>query len=155
MIRQFFTWFTSPHDALVEPLYKVREVWMYAHIDPQTRRVTECPVLIYRRASDGMFWGLLLSNVGTRGKKLYVPRLRNGRKGSPLSEMRTLKAERLIRRVGVASEQEFGTLTASIIRRLVHTEVSPTVRLAQQYARTRRAPRTYVFGNPYTLVPRT
>lgn len=132
MVNTIISWFTSPHGIKVEPTFRVREVWSYAHIDPKTHRVFERPVLVYRKATDGMFWGLPLQNVGKNGKALYVPRMRNGKKVSALSQMRTLKAERLVRRLGVAGEKEFGALNASIVRLLAPEQPKKTVRRREQ-----------------------
>ncbi len=107
--------------VMPEPAYSSREVWSYRHVDPTTRRVSEKPVLVFRKATDGMFWGLPLTNIGKKGKPLYVPRLKNGKKVSALSQMRTLKAERLLRRLGKAGEKEFGALSTAIVRLLAET----------------------------------
>lgn len=119
----------------VEPLYASREVWLYRHIDPKTRQATDKPVLVFRKASEGMFWGLPLSNVRRKGKPLYVPRMRNGKRLSPLSQMRTLKAERLVRKVGKADEKEFAALSRAIVRLLVEND--PVLRMQ---SRPRRVP---------------
>ena len=132
MVNTILSWFVSPHNIKVEPMFKVREVWSYTHLDPKTHRSVERPVLIYRKASDGMFWGLPLQNVGKNGKTLYVPRMRNGKKVSVLSQMRTLKAERLVRRLGVAGEKEFSALNASIVRLLVPEQPKRVVRRREQ-----------------------
>lgn len=132
MVNTILSWFVGPHDIKVEPIFKVREVWSYTHIDPRTQRVVERPVLVYRKATDGMFWGLPLQNVGKNGKKLYVPRMRNGKKVSALSQMRTLKVDRLVRRLGVAGEKEFGALNASIVRLLAPERPKNIVRRREQ-----------------------
>lgn len=128
MVNTILSWFVSPHDIKVEPMFKAREIWSYTHLDPKTHRTKERPVLVYRKATDGMFWGLPLQNVGSKGKTLYVPRMRNGKKVSALSQMRTLKAERLVRRLGVAGEKEFTALNASIVRLLAPEQPKKIVR---------------------------
>ena len=120
MIKFFKKLFTAETETS-QPAHSSREVWSYRHIDPATRRVTQKPVLIFRKASDGMFWGLPLTNVGRNGKTLYVPRLKNGKKVSALSQMRTLKAERLVKRLGKAGEKEFSALSTAIVRLLAGT----------------------------------
>ncbi len=94
MITTILSWFTK--EARIEPFYASREVWTYKHTDPQTKRVSTRTVLIFRKASDGMFWGLPLTKTKRNGKPLYIPRLKNGRPLSPLSQMRTLKASNLL-----------------------------------------------------------
>ena len=144
-----------------QPAYASREVWSYRHVDPTTKRVTQRPVLVFRKASDGMFWGLLLTNVGRNGKTLYVPRLKNGKKVSVLSQMRTLKAERLVKRLGKAGEKEFGALSTAIVRLLAETtpiQAPVVVRkvqrkalpVRQQYGRMLPSP----FSPIYVLQPR-
>jgi hypothetical protein len=130
MIKKIVSWFAAPKELNVEPFYRTREVWTYQHIDPQTRRVSVKPVLVFRKASDGMFWGLLLTKTTANGRPLYIPRLRNGKKASTLSQMRTLKASRLVRRVGTAGEREFGSLNNAIIRLL--NESAPVKRPVQK-----------------------
>lgn len=166
MIKNLVSWFTNSRPLSVGPSYAVREVWSYRHTDPRTRQTTERAVLIYRKASDGMFWGLPLSRMRRRGKTIYVPRMRNGKKVSALSQMRTLKAARLVRRLGVAGEKEFSALNASIVRLLASMEPvqrTRAVRVAVSHQRpmhrktaTVRYDRPmYVLANPYALVPRT
>jgi hypothetical protein len=132
MVNTILSWFTSPHEVKVEPIFKAREIWSYAHIDPKTHRVFERPVLIYRKASDGMFWGLPLQNVGKGGKTLYVPRLKNGKRVPILSQMRTLKGERLQRLLGVAGEKEFSAVNSSIVRLLAPEQPKKTTRRREQ-----------------------
>lgn len=165
MIQNLFSWFTSSQEVKTGPIYKVREVWAYASIDPRTRRVMEHPVLIYRKASESMFWGLPLSRMRRNGRPIYVPRLRNGKKVSALSQMRTLKAGRLVRRLGVAGEKEFAALNSSIVRLLAEMEPAKhrAVRVktsARHIVYKKAAPAryerpVYVLANPYALVPRT
>lgn len=143
MVKKIISWFMAPHGVNVEPMYKSREVWSYQHIDPTTRRTSERPVLVFRKASDGMFWGLPLQNVGRNGKTLYVPRLRNGKKLPILSQMRTLKAERLVRRLGVAGEKEFGAVNAAILRLLAPVQPQKPVRRRERiYSIRTPLPRT-------------
>ena len=123
MFKRIFSWFIGTDAANVEPFYRSREVWTYQHIDPQTKRVSTKPVLIFRKAGDGMFWGLLLTKTKVNGKTLYVPRLKNGRKVSVLSQMRTLKAARLVKKLGTAGDKEFGMVNSAIIRLLAETPV--------------------------------
>jgi len=155
MIKQLFSWFIGSREANVEPIFKSREVWSYQHIDPKTRRVTQKPVLIFRKASDGMFWGLPLTNVGREGKTLYVPRLKNGKKMPILSQMRTLKAERLMRRLGVAGEKEFAAVSSAVVRLLAQTAlVQAPIRRERMY-RVRSAPRSRPVMSPiYIAQPR-
>jgi len=120
MIKKIVSWFTG-EDKNVEPFYAAREVWSYQHTDPHTKRVSVRPVLVFRKASDGMFWGLPLTKTKVNGKALYVPRLRNGKKVSVLSQMRTLKAARLVHKLGTAGEKEFATVATSIVRILAET----------------------------------
>ena len=163
MIKKIISWFSSSHEAN-EPIYKSREIWSYTHFDPKTRRASGRPVLIYRKASDGMFWGLPLTNVGKKGKPLYVPRLRNGKKVSALSQMRTLKAERLVRRLGKAGEKEFGALSTAIVRLLAETtpvqalvvqrRVQRKVITHPRYERAMPSPLSSPFAPVYILQPR-
>jgi hypothetical protein len=148
MVKKIISWFMAPHGVNVEPMYKSREVWSYQHIDPTTRRTSERPVLVFRKASDGMFWGLPLTNVGRNGKTLYVPRLKNGKKMPILSQMRTLKAERLVRRLGVAGEKEFGAVNTAILRLLAPAQPAKTVKKV-------RAERMYHIRTPLPRQPRT
>lgn len=138
MVKKILSWFTSPHEVKVEPIFRAREIWSYTHVDPKTHLVFERPVLIYRKATDGMFWGLPLQNVGKGGKTLYVPRLRNGKRISALSQMRTLKAERLMHRLGVAGQKEFSALNASIVRLLA--PVQPKKVRGERIYHVRKAP---------------
>lgn len=140
MVKKIISWFMAPHGVNVEPMYKAREVWSYQHIDPTTRRTSERPVLIFRKASDGMFWGLPLQNIGRKGKTLYVPRLKNGKKLPILSQMRTLKAERLVRRLGVAGEREFGAVNAAILRLLAGAQPVKTQIRAERIYHVRSKP---------------
>ena len=153
MVNKIISWFTAPHGVNVEPIYKVREVWSYQHIDPTTRRVSERPVLVFRKASDGMFWGLPLQNIGTKGKTLYVPRLKNGKKLPILSQMRTLKAERLVRRLGVAGEKEFGAVNSAILRLLVSAQPVKTQARAERVYHVRRKAASYARALPSPLSP--
>lgn len=153
MMQKIFSWFTSPKEANVEPFYTTREVWSYSHVDPHTKRVSVRPVLIYRKASEGVFWGLPLTKTKQNGKALYVPRLRNGKKVSALSQMRTLKAARLVRKLGTAGEKEFATLNNSIVRLLA--EAAPVkTRKPRLYVQPRRERQLSPFAPVYILQPR-
>jgi hypothetical protein len=121
MIKKLFSWAMGAQTK-IEPLYASREVWLYQHTDAKTGARTHKPVLVFRKASEGMFWGLPLSNVGHKSKPLYVPRIKNGKRLSPLSQMRTLKAERLVRKLGKAEEKEFAALSRAVIRLLVEND---------------------------------
>ena len=159
-MKKILTWFASPHGVTTEPPYKAREIWMYGHVDPKTWRVAERPVLVFRKATDGMFWGLPLTNIGSDRKPLYVPRLKNGKKVSAFSQMRTLKAERLVKRLGEADEKEFGVLATTVVRRLVETMGAPKpARAERAYHAPKRARSQYQsvrspFSPVYTLQPR-
>ncbi|HWO07610.1 MAG TPA: hypothetical protein VNM40_03425 [Candidatus Paceibacterota bacterium] len=148
MMQTIFSWFRK-EGADLEPSYRSREVWTYTHIDPVTRQTSKRPVLIYRKASDGMFWGLPLTKVRINGRATYVPRLKNGRKVSALSQMRTLKASRLVRKLGTAGEKEFATLHNSIVRLLAET--APVQKQRKNFG----APKTMRvrYGGPSPLSP--
>lgn len=131
----------------VEPFYRSREVWSYTHVDPRTRRSSTRAVLVYRKASDGMFWGLPLIKVTVRGKVMYVPRQAHNRKISALARMRTLKASRLVHKLGVAGEREFAVLHNSIVRLLA--EAAPVQsRRSRVYTQPRRTARA--IPSPFT-----
>ncbi len=130
MMQTIVSWFTKK-EAYVEPFYAAREVWSYEHVHPRTKRVSMRPVLVFRKASEGMFWGLPLSKIKVHGKVLYVPRLRNGCRVSALSQMRTLKAARLARKLGTAGEREFATLNHSVVRLLAESTPVRQVRPKQ------------------------
>jgi hypothetical protein len=156
MVKKILSWFVSLHDVKVEPIFKAREIWSYTHIDPKTHRVFERPVLIYHKASDGMFWGLPLQKAHKNGKALYVPRLKNGKKVPILSQMRTLKAERLMQRLGVAGEKEFSAVNSSIVRLLAPIQQKKVSRERIYRVRT-QLPRSRVLSplSPvYILQPR-
>ncbi len=157
MIKTIVSWFTGSEEPKVELFYRSREVWTYRHTDPITKRASTRPVLIFRKASDGMFWGLPLAKTSTNGKALYVPRL-NGKKVPVLAQMRTLKAERLVRKLGTAGEKEFGVLAASIVRVLAEAVPVPKrpVRRAKVYALKSVPMRAQVspFSPMYVLQPR-
>ena len=130
-------------------------MWTYEHLDLQTKSVSVRPVLIYRKASDGMFWGLPLMKTKVRGKSLYVPRQRNGKKVSALSQMRTLKASRLVHKLGTAGEREFATLNKSIVRLLAETPVKPQkARVHIQPVRVRYERSLSPLSPVYILQPR-
>ena len=153
MIQKLFSWFVSEgeKEVNVEPFYRSREVWSYTHIDPRTRRTSTRAVLVYRKASDGMFWGLPLAKATARGKVIYVPRQWSTKKVSALSQMRTLKASRLVHKLGVAGEREFSILHNSIVRLLAEAAPTPT-RKPRVYAHPRRTERT--LSSPlYVLQP--
>lgn len=139
MIKKLFSWFNAEgaKDVNVELFYRSREVWSYTHIDSRTRHISVRAVLVYRKASDGMFWGLPLTKAHLHGKVIYVPREWNKKKVSALSQMRTLKASRLVQKLGVAGEREFAVLHNSIVRLLADTAPTPT-RKPRVYVRPRR-----------------
>ena len=156
MFTNIFSWFGTKEAA--EPSYRSREVWSYRHIDPRTKKASLRPVLVYRKASDGMFWGLPLAKTTRAGKTLYVPRGVAGRKVSALSQMRTLKSTRLSKKLGEAGEKEFAALNSSILRMLA--EMAPTPKRARvvpqlRPAHQRRTARTLSPFQPvYILQPR-
>lgn len=158
MISNILSWFGSK-EAQIGPAFHAREVWLYRHIDPRTRRASTRPVLVYRKASDGMFWGLPLVKTTLSGKAHYVPRLVNGKRVPILSQMRTLKASRLTQKLGTAGEREFATLNKSILRMLVEmTPVPvkrPRVAVHPRLVQPRRIERTLSPFQPvYILQPR-
>lgn len=156
MFTNILSWFGTK-EAQTGPTYNAREVWLYRHIDPKTRRVSTRPVLVYRKASDGMFWGLPLAKTTRNGKAHYVPRLVNGKRVPILSQMRTLKAARLTQKLGTAGEREFATLNKSIVRLLVDTVPVKTqkYRAPIQPLQPRRTERTLSPFQPvYILQPR-
>jgi hypothetical protein len=156
MIKKILNLFTGVVAANVEPFYRAREVWSYRHVDPSTRKVSTRAVLVFRKASDGMFWGLPLTKTSVNGKVLYVPR-RADAKTSALSQMRTLKAERLVKKLGAAGEKEFTTLASSIVRMLAQDVPTPKQERVRPRARTyvvKPAMRTLSPFSIYTLQPR-
>lgn len=139
MIKKLFSWFGKEENKVhVEPFYRSREVWSYTHVDPRTRHASVRPVLVYRKASDGMFWGLPLVKVNVRGRVMYVPR-QGGKKVSALARMRTLKASRLVQKLGTAGEREFTVLHNSIMRLLADT--APVAQRSRIYTHPRRVPK--------------
>jgi hypothetical protein len=156
MLKTIFSWFTGSEEMNVEPLFCAREVWSYTHIDPKTKRTSTRPVLVFRKASDGMFWGLPLTKIKQNGKVMYVPRLRNGKRVSALSQMRTLKAGRLVHKLGTAGEREFATLNNSILRLLADTAPVKVkkARVAVAPARQRYERSVSPFAPIYVLQPR-
>jgi len=158
MFTNILSWFGTK-ESHSGPAFSAREVWLYRHIDPRTRRTSTRPVLVYRKASDGMFWGLPLVKTTRNGKAHYVPRLVNGKRVPILSQMRTLKAARLTQKLGQAGEKEFATLNASILRMLADMTPTPTKRsraIAQpRFVQPRRIERTLSPFQPvYILQPR-
>lgn len=156
MFTNIFSWFGTKEEK-AEPSYHSREVWSYRHIDPRTRKASLRPVLVYRKASDGMFWGLPLKKTARNGKPLYVPRGVAGKKVSALSQMRTLKASRLARKLGEAGEKEFAALNSSILRMLA--EMAPAPKRARVVPQLRVQPRRVErplspFQPVYILQPR-
>lgn len=156
MMKQIISWFTAPKELNVEPFYSAREVWSYQHTDPQTKRVSTRAVLVFRKASEGMFWGLPLTKTKVHGKTLYIPRLRNGKKVSALSQMRTLKAARLVHKLGTAGEKEFAALNNSIVRLLADTAPVKVkkARVAVAPLRPRYERTVSPFAPIYVLQPR-
>ncbi|MFZ2886642.1 MAG: hypothetical protein WA021_02355 [Minisyncoccia bacterium] len=153
MMKKILSWFTK-EELNVEPFYRSREVWTYQHTDPVTKRVSTRPVLIYRKASDGMFWGLLLTKTKVNGKVLYVPRLKNGKKVSALSQMRTLKASRLVHKIGEANGREFVALNNSIVRLLAASAPVPAKKVRAVQPRRPEYSVPSPFSPVYILQPR-
>ncbi len=158
MFTNILSWFGTK-EVQTGPAYSAREVWLYRHIDPRTRHASTRPVLVYRKASDGMFWGLPLVKTTQSGKAHYVPRLVNGKRVPILSQMRTLKAARLTQKLGTAGEREFTTLNKSILRMLAEMTPAPVKRqraiVQPRFVQPRRIERTLSPFQPvYILQPR-
>ncbi len=148
--------FGAKEAKIASPLYAAREVWLYAHTDPKTGRTVEKPILVFHKASEGMFWGLPLMKTHVKGKALYVPeRTKAGKKVSPLSAMRTLKAQRLVRRLGKAGEREFSAINSAVLRFLAFAPLktmpvySPRVAARSSLVRSSRAIQRHSLVSPF------
>lgn len=113
------------HNARDRPLYKEREVFWISigenvgfEEDGKNARFNR-PVLVIKKFSAGMCWGIPLSTTEKRGKYYLPIRLNTGTSVALLSQLRTFDTSRFNNKIGMVSETEFAQVRLKIAELLL------------------------------------
>lgn len=120
MKRDFRKWHeikSKVDEENILPLFRAQEIWwcsLGANVGVETdgkNDLFQRPVVIFRKFNKEMFWGLPLTSKGKSDKPFYFSiSFHGGNVTAVLSQVRTLSAKRLIRRMGKLSDKQFSTL---------------------------------------------
>ncbi|MFA6304640.1 MAG: type II toxin-antitoxin system PemK/MazF family toxin [Patescibacteria group bacterium] len=124
MLRDYKKWHSlkkTIEDAFIEKLFREREVWwcsLGANVGFEQdgkHDQFERPVLVLRKFSKGMFWGLPLTSRPKQGPFYMLFDLKNTPATILMSQLRVLSSKRLIRRIGKISSKTFLTIQMGIV----------------------------------------
>jgi mRNA interferase MazF len=125
-------------------MYREREVWWCSlgknigHEEDGKNALFERPVLILRKFSTDMFWGIPLTSKLKVGKYYFRVKLRDQDSTIILSQLRTLSSKRLIRRMGKISLESFSQVEDKVLGLINETDSlrSPRVPCGNLYNNT-------------------
>lgn len=106
-----------------EVFYRAQEIWWCA-LPTETDAAAERPVLVFRKFGSDVFWGLPLGSRAVQKETpfFFLASLRGKDRISALSQMRTLNASQLVRRLGKISSKQFEGVNAAVVQLLKETD---------------------------------
>lgn len=103
------------------PFFREREIWwcsLGANVGVEEdgkNELFERPVLIFRKFSKEMFWGLPMTSKRKEGSFFFGLSFHEEERSVILSQIKTLSSKRLIRRIGKISENKFREIEKAVI----------------------------------------
>lgn len=159
MFKRINAWLAKKPEAPRKVAYRTREIWWCSFPTP-TDAGAERPVLVFRTLGTDTFWGLPLTSraSGTETPFYFLNSLRGENRTTALSQMRMLRSEQLIRRLGRISDRQFDIVNVAIMEFLAETNpVRPARQVRPSRVRTplprtaRQKPVISPFQPSYTL----
>jgi len=108
--------------------YHQREVWWCSiglNVDVETdgKQVNfERPVLVVQKFNKEMFWGVPLTSQPRTGKFYEKIEHENGEAWAMLTQMKTFSSKRLLRKIGMISEEDFAKIQKRMGELLIQIE---------------------------------
>lgn len=111
--------------------YRSQEIW-WCSVPSATDAAAERPVLVFRSLGTDTFWGLpLTSRASTKEAPVYfLASLRGTNRTATLSQMRMLRSDQLIRKLGKISDRQFANVNVAVMEFLAET--NPAKKAARQ-----------------------
>lgn len=145
MKKDFDKWNTVKKDVNAYELqydffYHQREVWWCSiglNVDVETdgkQANFERPVLIIQKFNKEMFWGVPLTTQPRTGKFYEKITHDKGVAWAMLTQMRTFSSKRLLRKIGMISEEDFAKIQKRICELLIRIEPLRKERLSEAEA---------------------
>jgi mRNA-degrading endonuclease toxin of MazEF toxin-antitoxin module len=127
MFKHISHWFSKPkyHKKVA---YRAQEIW-WCSVPSATDAAAERPVLVFRTLGTETFWGLpLTSRASTKEKPFYfLASLKGVHRTAALSQMRMLRSDQLLRKLGKISDRQFASVNVAVMEFLAETNpVRPT-----------------------------
>jgi mRNA-degrading endonuclease toxin of MazEF toxin-antitoxin module len=122
MFKHISHWFSKPKYHPKKVAYRAQEIW-WCSVPSATDAAAERPVLVFRTLGTDTFWGLpLTSRANTKEKPFYfLASLRGAHRTAALSQMRMLRTDQLIRKVGKISDRQFASVNVAVMEFLAET----------------------------------
>lgn len=151
MFKQLSTFFSKKPQRAQEVKYRTQEIW-WCSAPSATDAAAERPVLVFRTLGTDTFWGLPLTSraSGKEAPFYFLASLKGANRAGTLSQMRMLRKDQLIRKLGRISDRQFAAVNLAVMEFLAETN---PVRPAR--ARVRVKPVQLRTPLPRTSAPRT
>jgi hypothetical protein len=140
MMNKLFSYFAKPKAKKQSVAYRAQEIW-WCSFPSHTNAAVERPVLVFRTLGDDAFWALPLTSRASANETpfYFLTSLRGANRKAALAQMRVLKSDQLIRRLGKISSRQFTAVNAAIMEFLAETSpVQPVARLKQTHSTSNR-----------------
>src|SRR3989344_5939064 len=110
MFKHISHWFSKPKYPR-KVAYRAQEIW-WCSVPSATDAAAEKPVLVFRTLGTDTFWGLpLTSRASTKEKPFYfLASLKGVHRTAALSQMRMLRSDQLVRKLGKISDRQFASV---------------------------------------------
>ena len=108
--------------------YHQREVWWCSiglNVDVETdgkQNNFERPVLVIQKFNREMFWGITLTSKERTGKFYIKITHSKGSAWAMLTQMKTFSSKRLLRKIGMISEEDFAKIQEGITELIIRIE---------------------------------
>jgi mRNA-degrading endonuclease toxin of MazEF toxin-antitoxin module len=158
MFKQLSHIFSKKTARVREVNYRAQDIW-WCSVPSATDAAAERPVLVFRTLGTDTFWGLPLTSRAS-GKETpfyFLTSLKGANRTGTLSQMRMLRKDQLIRKLGRISDRQFATVNLAVMEFLAETNpVKPTKqirpsRMRTPLPRTPRYAQLPAFKPAYTL----
>lgn len=129
MFKQLSHIFSKKPKREREVKYRTQEIW-WCSVPSSTDAAAERPVLVFRTLGTDTFWGLPLTSRAS-GKETpfyFLTSLKGTNRAGTLSQMRMLRKDQLVRRLGKISDRQFATVNLAVMEFLAETNPVKPVR---------------------------
>lgn len=131
MSKDFFSWHALKTDIerdKTSPLFREREIWwcslgLNVGIEEDGKHeLFQRPILVFRKFNKEMLWALPMTSKKKEGKFYHSFDFHEQERTALLSQIRTISAKRLIRRLGKMNEQDFFLLQQAFVSLINETD---------------------------------